>query len=113
MSKATSTSHFNFSADAAEMHRHAYNAAFYELGLRWYWDASIYQHPLPDGPERGRIRNYLENHQRHLLTAYDVEFLADAIQAAKALCYQSLTAGGRPAAPAVNWAEVQQAQVGV
>jgi hypothetical protein len=34
MSKAISSSHF--AADAAEMHLHAYNAAFYELGLRWY-----------------------------------------------------------------------------
>jgi hypothetical protein len=113
MSKATSASLFNFAPEAAEMHRHAYNAAFYELGLRWYWDASNYQHPLSDVPERGRIRNYLENHQRHLLTAYDAEFLTDAIQAAKARCYESLTADGRSTPPAVNWAEVQQVQVGV
>jgi hypothetical protein len=38
MSKAISTGHF--AADAAEMHLHAYNAPFYELGLRWYWDAA-------------------------------------------------------------------------
>jgi hypothetical protein len=111
MNQATSTTYL--AADTAEMHRHAYNAAFYELGLKWYWDASTYQHPLPDAPERKRIRHYLEHHQRHLLTAYDAEFLADAIQAAKARCYQSLTAEGRAAPPAVDWAAVQQAEVGV
>ena len=26
--------------DAADLHRNAYNAAFYELGLSWYWDAN-------------------------------------------------------------------------
>jgi hypothetical protein len=107
----TNASHI--AVDAAEMHRHAYNAAFYELGLRWYWDASTYQHPLPEGRERHRIRNYLENHQPHLLTAYDAEFLTDAIQATKARCYETLTARGGGARPGVDWAELQQAQVGV
>jgi hypothetical protein len=30
------------SADPAEIDRNAYNAAFYELGLRWHWDIDTY-----------------------------------------------------------------------
>ncbi|MDB5764166.1 MAG: hypothetical protein JWQ21_3161, partial [Herminiimonas sp.] len=31
-------------ADAAEdIDLNAYNAAFYELGLRWHWDADTYR----------------------------------------------------------------------
>jgi hypothetical protein len=99
--------------DTAEIHRHAYNAAFYELGLRWCWDVDTYQYPLPDPDEKARIRVYLETHQRHLLTAYDADFLIDAIQATKTRCYENMKACGVTAAPRVNWAEIQQEQVGV
>ena len=27
----------------ADIERSAYNAAFYELGLRWYWDDATYE----------------------------------------------------------------------
>lgn len=99
--------------DTAEIHRHAYNAAFYELGLRWYWDTSTYPHPLPDAHERRRIRTYLESSQPHLLKAYDADFLIDAIQAAKERCYEMMAACGSNGAPRVNWAEMQKTQVGV
>ena len=29
------------------VHRNAYNAAFYELGLGWHWDAATYDQLLP------------------------------------------------------------------
>jgi hypothetical protein len=111
MSNATITS--QSAGDAAEIHLHAYNAAFYELGLRWYWDSSTYQHPLPDAHERRRIRIYLETRQPHLLKAYDADFLIDAIQVTKARCYEMMTACGCKAAPCVNWAEIQKTEVGV
>jgi hypothetical protein len=111
MSNATIDRHL--AGDAAEIHRHAYNAAFYELGLRWHWDTSTYQHAFSEAHERRGLRTYLETHQPHLLTAYDPEFLVDAIGAAKARCYETLTAGGAKAPPAVDWAQIQQAQVGV
>jgi hypothetical protein len=97
--------------DAADIHRSAYNAAFHELGLKWHWDADHYGSALPAGQEKAHLLSYLRNHQPHLLKAYDAEFLAEAITAAKCRCYETLLTSGRTR-PNVNWAEMQQAQVG-
>jgi hypothetical protein len=99
-------------ATPADIHRNAFNAAFYELGLRWHWDDAIYQTELCTEGERDCLRSYLKSHQSHLLKAYDAEFLIDAIQTTKARYYETMTAeGSRPATP-VNWAELHQHQVG-
>ena len=101
-------------ADGAdEIHLSAYNAAFYELGLRWHWDSNTYQALLPDGGEKHGIRSYLETHQPHLLRAYDADFLIDAIQTTKARCYETMTACGNKVAACVNWAEIQKVELGV
>lgn len=97
--------------DAADFHRDAYNAAFYELGLRWHWDRDLYQEVLSSSEEKERILAYLKTHQFHLLTAYEPEFLASAIQTTKARWYDALLLNGG-ARRDVNWAEIQQAQVG-
>jgi hypothetical protein len=97
--------------DAADIHRSAYNAAFYELGLKWHWNADHYESVLPAPEEKAHLLSYLRNHQAHLLKAYDAEFLAGAIIAAKGRCYETLLISGRTR-PNVNWAEMQQAQVG-
>lgn len=97
--------------DAADFHLDAYNAAFYELGLRWHWDRDLYQEELSCAEEKERILAYLKTHQFHLLTAYDPEFLVSAIQTTKARWYDALLMSGG-ARRAVNWAELQQAQVG-
>lgn len=97
--------------DAADFHLDAYNAAFHELGLRWHWDRALYQGELSGAEEKERILAYLRTHQFHLLMAYDPEFLVSAIQTTKARWYDALlTRGG--ARRAVDWAELQQAQVG-
>jgi len=58
----------------------AYNAAFYELGLRWHWDRETYAALMRYSPEpQARIRHYVETRQPHLLTVYDAAFLATAI----------------------------------
>jgi hypothetical protein len=97
----------------ADIHRNAYNAAFYELGLRWHWDDAIYQAELCKEGERDCLMNYLKTQQAHLLKAYDADFLIDAIQAAKARCYETMTAEGCQAGAYTNWAELHQHQVGV
>jgi hypothetical protein len=99
-------------ADAADIHRNAFNAAFYELGLRWHWDGDTYQTLLCEDDERARIRRYLEQHQPHLLKVYDADFLTDAIQTAKARCYRTMTADGGGAGSYTNWAEIQKLEVG-
>ena len=66
-----------------EIDRGAFNAAFYELGLRWHWDASTYATLAGEPCERSRVRRYLDGEQAHLLRAYDAHFLTDAILVAK------------------------------
>jgi hypothetical protein len=73
---------------AAEAHRHAYNAAFEELSLTWYWDAPTYARLQVHG--RDGVRFYLENEQSHLLRAYEAAFLVDAIETTQARCYASM-----------------------
>ena len=53
--------------DVAGIHRSAYNAAFYELGLRWYWDGEIYPEVLNEADERRCLQQYMVTHQPHLL----------------------------------------------
>ena len=66
-----------------ELSRHAFNAAFNELGLMWSWDRSTHQQLQRIRDERERVRVYLPTEQSHLLKAYDAEFLVDAIHALK------------------------------
>jgi len=102
----------HLASDVADLHRNAYNAAFYELGLRWHWDAET-GHDLSDREgSKQCLRNYLENDQAHLLKVYEADFLIDAIQSAKARCFQTMSAAGTRK-PAVNWAEFQRDQIGV
>lgn len=68
-----------------EFEREAYNAAFYELGLRWHWDGDTYEQLQRAGDlPATRLRHYLETRQGHLLRAYDAEFLVSAIEQTKA-----------------------------
>lgn len=94
--------------DAEEIHLYAYNAAFHELGLRWHWDSATYRACAHD--MRG-LRGYIERWHPHLLNAYDIDFLSEAIEAAKARCYATL-AGSARLAPSVDWAAMQAGQVG-
>jgi hypothetical protein len=103
----------NAAGTSADAHRNAYNAAFYELGLPCHFDSAAYQEVLCDDGERACLRQYLERHHSHLLRAYDASFLVDAIVAAKARCYDTISAAGATAGGHIDWAEIQQSQVGV
>lgn len=80
---------------SAEAHRHAYNAAFEELGLTWYWDAATYTRLQAHG--RDGVRVYLESEQSHLLRAYEADFLVDAIETTQARCYANMARQAHPA----------------
>lgn len=104
-----------------ELDRHAYNAAFHELGLRWHWDAATYgQLQARSGVAAERVRHYLETAQAHMLTAYDADFLVEAIEARQARHRQAGAAVGNgvgkgvgtPWVPTCNWAAIQAGQVG-
>lgn len=90
--------------------RNAYNAAFYELGLRWCWDEDTWRDLARIGCAESRIRTYLQKHQSHLLTAYDADFLVAAIQEAKARSYATMR---ESATQAIDWKAFQSAEVGV
>ena len=74
----------------------AYNAAFNELGLPWYWDASTHRQLHAHGGERkgACVRVYLETQQSHLLKAYDADFLINAIQSAKTRYHDAMVGRG-------------------
>jgi hypothetical protein len=95
------------------LHCDAFNAAFYELGLRWHWDMAAYRRLQPDSAGmKERIRHYLESEHPHLLKAYNAEFLIDAILEQKARNAARLSCGS--AIPLnVDWAAFQDGQIGV
>lgn len=67
-----------------DMECEAYNAAFYELGLRWHWDGATFAALQPCGAAPAeRLRHYLQTQQAHLLRAYDLDFLVEAIELRK------------------------------
>jgi hypothetical protein len=99
--------------DNVDAHRHAYNAAFYELGLKWHWDSEFYRCVSCKDGEKQLIRSYLETHQPHLLKAYDADFLADVIQQTKTRCFENLVANGSRHSATINWAELQSREVGI
>jgi hypothetical protein len=68
------------SGDALEIERNAYNVAFCELGLDWYWDARTYAELRASSQHKCHVRSYLEAHRPHLLRAYDADFLVQAIE---------------------------------
>ncbi len=67
--------------DTIETERNAYNVAFCELGLAWYWDAQTYAELRAASQQSCHVRRYLESQQPHLLRAYDADFLVQAIEA--------------------------------
>ncbi len=98
---------------AIEIERGAFNAAFYELGLRWHWDSETYRTLSASPCERERVRRYIEGEQAHLLRAYDAEFLTDAVIRTKQRCRQALANGSGRAMPQFNWADARWGEVGV
>ena len=62
-----------------EVERGAYNRAFSELGLEWYWDAGTYRQLQACAGDKHCVQAYIEAHHPHLLQAYDSGFLAEAI----------------------------------
>jgi hypothetical protein len=56
-----------------------FNAAFLELGFDWQWEPELYAALGAIADERERVATYVRRHQAHLLRAYDLDFLCDAI----------------------------------
>jgi len=69
--------------NAAEIERGAYNRAFSELGLEWYWDARTFEQLRTCNGDKHCIQAFIEAHHPHLLQAYDAGSLATAIDAVR------------------------------
>ena len=92
---------------------HAYNAAFHELGLRWYWDRATYQALLSRSDDaRRRIGIYLEDSHPHLLRAYDADFLVDAIESRKMNYLRHDELSGLPVVARFDWSTMRAAEIG-
>ena len=64
---------------AAEIERGAYNRAFSELGLEWYWDAPTFEQLRSCNGAKHCVQAFVESHHPHLLRVYDGGALATAI----------------------------------
>lgn len=83
-------------------HRPAFNAAFAESGLDWFWDEALYGELLAVTGGKERMRFYAERHDRGFLDQADVEARIAALHAAKTRHYLALLeAGGIPMLPGV------------
>lgn len=99
-------------ADTREIQRHAFNAAFYELGLRWNWCPQTFDGLQQRGDERTWVRDYLQTHQSHLLKAWEADCLVDAVMSIKDRHQRELHARGTRPAARVDWSALNMAQVG-
>ena len=107
----------NVPTTTADAELDAYNAAFYELGLRWHWDAATYQSLQARHEDSAtRVRHYLETHQPHLLRAYDCDFLVDMIEQKKHAAHRAATEfdkRGRTRPTFFDWAQARGCELGI
>lgn len=96
-----------------ELERNAYNAAFHELGFRWYWDRDTHEQLMQRATSATeRIRHYLQTHQAHLLRAYDANFLVSAIEAAKVEQARRGAGSGAALSGHFDWAQMAGRELG-
>jgi hypothetical protein len=60
--------------------RNAYNSTFAAMELDWHWDRETYSRLNADRDGRAAVRSYVQQHRPHLLRAYGVDCLVDAIE---------------------------------
>lgn len=100
--------------EVTDLRRHSYNAAFYELGLRWHWDEATFRELMAIEDCEARLAHYLRQHQPHMLAVYDCSFLCGAIEQARAAALESLAgSASNDSTTQFDWTEFQRATVGV
>jgi HAD superfamily hydrolase (TIGR01509 family) len=63
-------------AETESVHRCAFNAAFHEAGIAWYWDQRTYKRLLQVAGGKERIRAFARSHPPHLiLSDHDITCL--------------------------------------
>ena len=68
--------------------RNAYNTTFAAMELDWHWDRDTYSRLRADGDGRAALRAYVQQHRPHLLRAYGVDCLIDAIEQTRRALYR-------------------------
>jgi hypothetical protein len=63
---------------ADEAARNTYNAAFSQMEIDWHWDPATYLELLADGSQP--VRSFVQRHRPHLLRAYGIDCLVDAVE---------------------------------
>jgi hypothetical protein len=69
-------------APAEEASLNAYNATFAAMDIDWHWDSGTYQELLAEGDQPVRV--FVERHRPHLLRAYGIDCLVNAIESTRA-----------------------------
>lgn len=67
-------------AQADEAARNAYNTTFAAMELDWHWDRETWSRLRSAGDGRAALRAYVQQQRPHLLRAYGVDCLIDAIE---------------------------------
>lgn len=66
-----------------EATRNAYNTTFAAMELDWHWDRETYSRLRSEGDGRHALRAYVQQHRPHLLRAYGVDCLIEAIESTR------------------------------
>jgi len=95
-----------------DLELNAYNAAFYELGFRWFWDRETYRELFSrDALAAENIHHYLSTRQPHLLKADDAAFLVQVI-AEKTAQYVARNSTSERACRHFDWAQAIGCEIG-
>ncbi len=90
-------------ADTEETHRLAFNAAFSDAGLDWYWDEALYEELLLVTGGRERIRFFLDRYAPSFRPAGDLDATIAGLHRDKTRIYvQMLSRGDVPLRPGVE-----------
>lgn len=95
-------------------HLPAFNRAFAQAGLNWYWTAELYGELLAVTGGKERIRYYIEKHQPSFQAPGDLGEFIGALHRAKNAFYAEMVAGGEvPLRPGVKRLLLEAQQEGI
>jgi HAD superfamily hydrolase (TIGR01509 family) len=90
-------------ADTEETHRLAFNQAFSNAGLDWYWDEALYEKLLLVTGGRERIRYFIDQYAPSYRSAGDLDTTIAGLHRDKTRIYvQMLSEGNVPLRPGVE-----------
>ncbi|MFC3107485.1 HAD-IA family hydrolase [Undibacterium arcticum] len=82
-------------ADTETAHRAAFNAAFIEVGLDWYWSESLYTSLLDVAGGKERLQHYWNMVDPKKARESTVKTTIDALHAIKTRHYEAMVGGGK------------------